>query len=76
MDGSPPVDVDRIAVLLVARDLAGAAADAFRHVEVEAVLLAGLEGAVRDKACNNGSWFKRLAKVAQCHAHDGVCFRG
>ena len=33
-------NVGRVAILLVARDLAGAAADALRHVEVEAILFA------------------------------------
>jgi hypothetical protein len=39
----PPVDVHRIAVLLVASDFTALAADAFGHVEVEPILLTGLE---------------------------------
>src|SRR5688572_30163805 len=44
---TPPVDRRGIAVLLVAGDDAALAADALPHVEVEAVLLAGLGGTVR-----------------------------
>ena len=40
---APPAEVGGVAVLLVAGDLAGAAADALGHVEVEAILFAGLE---------------------------------
>jgi hypothetical protein len=36
---APPIDRGRVAVLLVARDDAAFAADAFAHVEMEAVLL-------------------------------------
>ena len=36
-----PAKIGGVSVLLVAGDLAGTAADALRHVEVEAVLLAG-----------------------------------
>ena len=43
-----PANVGGVAVLLVAGDLAGAAADALGHVEVEAVLLAGFESACRE----------------------------
>lgn len=46
---APPLDIGGVAVLLVAGDLTGAAADALGHVEVEAVLLAGVEGAVGDE---------------------------
>jgi hypothetical protein len=38
-----PTEIGGIAVLLVAGDFAGAAADALGHVEVEAVLFAGFE---------------------------------
>ena len=40
---APPVDRRRVAVLFIARDHAALAADALRHVEVKAVLLAGFE---------------------------------
>jgi hypothetical protein len=40
LSDSPPVDLERVTVLLGARDLAAAAADAFRHVEMKPVLLA------------------------------------
>ena len=46
---TPPVDVDRISVLLVAGHFAALAADAFGHVEVEAVLFPGFEGPLRDE---------------------------
>src|SRR5688500_44265 len=46
----PPVDRRRIPVLLVAGDDAALAADALLHVEVKAVLLAGLECARRHSA--------------------------
>ena len=40
---APPANICGISVLLVAGNLAGAAADALRHIEVEAVLLSWLE---------------------------------
>src|SRR5205823_3440346 len=43
-----PVDVRWIAVLLVASDHTTFAADALGHVEVEAILFTGLEGALRN----------------------------
>jgi hypothetical protein len=43
------VDVGGIVVLLVAGDFATVTADALRHVEVEAVLLAGLRQARHGK---------------------------
>ena len=43
---APPVNRGRISILLVARHDAAFAADALRHVEVEAVLLAGTERAL------------------------------
>ena len=46
---APPADVGGRVVLLVAGDLAGAAADALGHVEVEAVLFAGFERTLRDE---------------------------
>ena len=45
---APPVEFRRVAVLLVAGHHAAFAADALRHVEVEAVLLARFEGTRRD----------------------------
>ncbi len=45
-----PDDVGGVAVLLVAGDLAGAAADALGHVEVEAILFAFFERARGDEA--------------------------
>ena len=50
---SSPPQVRRRIVLFVAGDLAGAAADALGHVEVEAVLLADLEGAIGNEARPN-----------------------
>jgi hypothetical protein len=44
---TPPVKVCGITVLLVTCHLAGAAADALRHIEVKAVLLSRRERAVR-----------------------------
>jgi hypothetical protein len=44
-----PADVGGVAVLFVAGDLARAAADALGHVEVKAVLFAGLEWPRWDK---------------------------
>ena len=44
-----PANVGRVAVLFVAGDLAGPAANALGHVEVEAILLAGLQGALGNK---------------------------
>src|SRR5215467_11413699 len=46
-----PAYVSGVAVLLVARDLTGAAADALGHVEMEAVLLAGAKFALRNERC-------------------------
>ncbi len=43
-----PVDIRRVSILFVAGDDATFAADALRHVEVEAVLFAEFESALRD----------------------------
>ena len=45
---SSPIDIRRIAVLLVASNDAALAADAFGHVKVKAVLLAGQRRALRN----------------------------
>ncbi len=45
---APPANVGGISVLLVARDLAGAAADALRHIEVKAILFARQKLACRE----------------------------
>src|SRR6266852_4832536 len=44
-----PAKIGWSVVLLIAGDFAGAAANAFRHVEVETVLLAGFERAIGDE---------------------------
>ena len=46
---APPVDRRRIAVLFVAGHHTALAADALRHIEVKAVLLARLESAFRNE---------------------------
>ncbi len=51
---APPANLRGVSVLLVAGDLAGAAADALRHVEVEAVLLSRLERPVGNEHRGNG----------------------
>jgi hypothetical protein len=43
LSNTPPAQIGRIAVLLVACDLAGAAADAFGHIEMKAILLSRRE---------------------------------
>jgi len=41
LSDAPPVNVSGVSVLFVARDLARAAADTLRHIEVESVLFSG-----------------------------------
>jgi hypothetical protein len=73
---SAPEDVCGIPVLLVAGDLAGAASDALGYVEVEAVLFAFGEGAIRDQlrieSDDDLRGLEGLAEVCECHADDGV----
>jgi len=45
---TPPIDIRRIAILLVAGDDTALTADTFRHVEMKAVLLAESEGTPRN----------------------------
>ena len=77
---APPAKIGGVAVLLVAGDLAGAAADALCHVEVEAILLAGLERAFGDEgrddlelrcACSG-----EISRPCLRQAHDGVRWIG
>jgi hypothetical protein len=61
-------------VLLVAGDLAGTAANAFGHVEVETVLFAGFERAIGDE-CGFDFYLWRRRKELDAilrQAHDGV----
>jgi hypothetical protein len=44
-----PMNLCRIAILLIASHLARAAPDALRHVEVKSILLAGTERSLGDK---------------------------
>ena len=63
---APPIDVCRIAVLLVARDDATLAADAFRHVKVKAILLADLQSALgnaRDGLIVGSGALRRIDRV-------------
>ena len=46
---SPPAEIGRVAVLFIACDLAGAAADALCHIDMEAVLFAWEEWAARNE---------------------------
>ena len=70
-----PVRLGRIAVLLVARDLTGTAADAFGHVEVKAILLVFAEGTIRDQVRTEGGddvrGLEGLAEVCKRHAYEG-----
>ena len=72
---APPVDGRGISVLLIAGDDAAFAADALRHVEVEAVLLSFSERAVGDEGgydgCRSG-----LGEHLQREAHEGVVTSG
>ena len=45
---TPPAEIGGVTVLLVAGDLAGAAADAFGHIEMKAILLASFESRCRE----------------------------
>jgi hypothetical protein len=70
-----PTKMCRVAVLLVARYLAGTATNALCHVEVETVLFAGKKLARRDKRsldfCGSGQLRKHLeAFLGQ--AHNGI----
>jgi hypothetical protein len=76
-----PHDVGGITVLFVASDFAGAAANAFGHVEVKAILFAFLKLAVRDQRrkielCGDVTWdfvnHKRAAddKAGFSQAHE------
>jgi hypothetical protein len=62
-----PMDICRIAVLFIACDLAGAAADALRHIEVEAVLFAGRKWTIREERGR-----RLLAERSDCDAHEFV----
>ena len=46
---APPAEIGGIAILLIAGHLTGAAANALRHVEMEAILLSRLEWALRNE---------------------------
>ena len=76
LSDAPPAEIGGRIVLLVASDLAGAAADTLRHIEVEAVLLAWRERAVGDEC---GLYFdlrrcegKEFDAILR-QAHDGAC---
>ena len=63
---APPVNVRGIAVLLIARDLAGAASDALRHVEVKAILLALAKRPARDQQRNGcGACRRNLERASR-----------
>src|SRR6185312_3244184 len=64
---TPPVDVGGVAVLLVAGDLAGAAADALGHVEVEAVLLTFFQFTFGYQGLDHT---RRRTGFEQRHAHE------
>ncbi len=74
---APPVDFGGVAVLLVAGHDAALAADALPHVEVESVLLAGLERArrharrraARDRAAGSGTSERRHRSLRQREGH-------
>jgi hypothetical protein len=70
-----PAQVGRGIVLLVAGDLAGAATDAFGHVEVEAVLFAGFEGAGWDEGgfYFGLRWGGEEFEAVLGQAHNRVC---
>ncbi len=69
---SSPINVRRIAILLVASHNTTLATDTFGHVEMEAVLLAGQGSTLRDTRRMGGGWCPAL----RCHT--GTCpgFRG
>jgi hypothetical protein len=51
---APPIDRRRITILLVAGDDAALASNAFRHIEVKAILLATFEGTRGDERRQSG----------------------
>ncbi len=72
-----PANLGRISILLVAGDLARSAADALRHVEVEAILLARPQRPVGKKHRSNRRQSgrrrcQRLEEVVQCQANERV----
>ena len=71
-----PADVGGVTVLLVAGDLAGAAADALGHVEVEAELLVGQEGALGDEGVYYLWTEGRFAEIIEGHANERAIATG
>jgi len=68
-----PENIGRVAILFVARDLAGATPDALRHIEVEAVLFAFTQRTIWDKEGAHGvCGLEGLVEVCERHAYDGV----
>jgi hypothetical protein len=72
-----PMNICRVAVLLIAGDLAGAASNAFRHVEVETVLLPFGQRPIRDESRGHARGPKAGEGAAgQAHQrviHAGLC---
>src|SRR5205085_1763043 len=64
---SAPLDLGRVSVLLVARDLTGAAADTLRHVEVKSILFARLKRPIGNQWRRSGKTGSTLIK---CEAHE------
>ena len=62
-----PVDIRRVTVLFVTGDLAGAAADALRHVEVEPILFPRLQAALGNEGMDDARGGSRLQ---QRHPHE------
>jgi hypothetical protein len=71
LSDAPPVNISRVSVLFVARDLARAAADALRHIEVESVLFSGKKLAFGNE---RGLYFcrhwRQNFEAVLCQTHD------
>src|SRR6185437_12494400 len=73
LSNPPPANVCWVAILLVARDLAGAAANALVHVEVKAVLLARVKRSLGNKLLRgNRNRCRKFKKAGQCQTYEGV----
>jgi len=69
---APPVDLCGVSILLVAGHHTTLATDAFSHVEMKAILLAGLERALRnaDLGCIEGSVVRARAALIHIGIQD------
>ena len=75
LSDAAPAQIGRVAVLFIACDLAGAAADALGHVEVEAILFSGIKrpsGDERRLYLRASRWLRKYLQTAFRQAHDRI----